>query len=51
MGTRVPESDYADTHGIRLAFYQNGPDLGLPMVLCHGWPEIARNAAARRLGL
>jgi pimeloyl-ACP methyl ester carboxylesterase len=41
MGTDFPEPEFAETNGIRLAFYQSGPKFGIPVVLCHGWPEIA----------
>jgi pimeloyl-ACP methyl ester carboxylesterase len=36
-----PEPEYVNTNGIRLAYYAEGPPDGLPIVLCHGWPEIA----------
>jgi pimeloyl-ACP methyl ester carboxylesterase len=41
MRAGFPEPEYADVNGIRLAFYQRGSQVGLPVVLCHGWPEIA----------
>jgi pimeloyl-ACP methyl ester carboxylesterase len=41
MREGFPDPEFADTNGIRLAYYQSGPDAGLPVVLCHGWPEIA----------
>jgi pimeloyl-ACP methyl ester carboxylesterase len=36
-----PEPEFADINGIRLAYYACGPMDGLPVILCHGWPEIA----------
>lgn len=36
-----PEPYYIDTNGIRMAVYEDGPKDGMPLVLCHGWPEIA----------
>ena len=29
------------TNGIRMAVYQDGPEDGFPVVLCHGFPELA----------
>lgn len=38
----MPPLQYADLNGIRMGFYEAGPkDDPIPMVLCHGWPEIA----------
>jgi pimeloyl-ACP methyl ester carboxylesterase len=34
-----PESSFIQTNGIRMAFYEQG--IGLPVVLCHGFPELA----------
>ena len=38
----MPPSRFAEINGVRLRFYEAGP-IGdrPPMVLCHGWPEIA----------
>ncbi len=41
MATPFPDAEFAETNGIRLAYYQCGARSGLPVVLCHGWPEIA----------
>jgi pimeloyl-ACP methyl ester carboxylesterase len=41
MAYDFPAPEFAETNGIRLAFYQSGPRSGPPVVLCHGWPEIA----------
>lgn len=34
-----PEAEYIETNGIRMAVHQTGK--GKPVVLCHGWPEMA----------
>ncbi|WP_315838677.1 alpha/beta hydrolase [Bradyrhizobium prioriisuperbiae] len=40
--TEMPPLQFADTNGIRMGYYDAGPkDDPIPMVLCHGWPEIA----------
>lgn len=36
-----PEPHYVDTNGIRMAVYEQGPKNGVPVVMCHGFPEIA----------
>lgn len=36
-----PEPHYIDTNGIKMAVYEQGPKDGVPVVLCHGWPELA----------
>jgi len=33
--------DYVDSGGVRLAVYTAGPEDGAPILLIHGWPEIA----------
>ena len=38
----MPPLQYAQVNGIRMGFYEAGPKTDkLPVVLCHGWPEIA----------
>ncbi|MGA2993373.1 alpha/beta fold hydrolase [Bradyrhizobium sp.] len=38
----MPPLQFADTNGIRMGFYEAGPKTDRPpVVLCHGWPEIA----------
>ena len=40
--TQMPPLQFAATNGIRMGFYDAGPtDDPWPMVLCHGWPELA----------
>src|SRR5579862_1813841 len=38
----MPPLQFAQTNGIRMGFYEAGPKTDKPpLVLCHGWPEIA----------
>jgi pimeloyl-ACP methyl ester carboxylesterase len=38
----MPPLQFAETNGIRMGFYEAGPKTDSPpIVLCHGWPEIA----------
>ena len=38
----MPPLQFAQVNGIRMGFYEAGPkDDRPPVVLCHGWPEIA----------
>ena len=38
----MPQLEFARTNGIRMGYYQAGPTTDAPpLVLCHGWPEIA----------
>jgi non-specific protein-tyrosine kinase len=38
----MPPLQFAQTNGIRMGFYEAGPKSDKPpLVLCHGWPEIA----------
>jgi pimeloyl-ACP methyl ester carboxylesterase len=38
----MPPLQFATTNGIRMGYYAAGPHTDpVPMVLCHGWPEIA----------
>ena len=38
----MPPLQFAETNGIRMGFYEAGPKADRPpVVLCHGWPEIA----------
>jgi pimeloyl-ACP methyl ester carboxylesterase len=38
---QMPPVKYARTNGIRMAYYKAGPREGVPIVLCHGFPELA----------
>ncbi len=38
----MPPLQFARTNGIRMGFYEAGPKTDRPpLVLCHGWPELA----------
>lgn len=40
--TEMPPIQYAHVNGIRMGYYDAGPKSDAPpLVLCHGWPEIA----------
>src|SRR5258708_29874451 len=36
-----PTPTMVKTNGIEMAVYQSGPKDGVPVVLCHGFPELA----------
>ncbi|MDX1580269.1 MAG: alpha/beta hydrolase [Alphaproteobacteria bacterium] len=36
-----PEPEFIRTNGIRMAVHTAGPEDGVPVVLCHGFPELA----------
>src|ERR1700754_38152 len=38
----IPPLQFPQTNGIRMGYYEAGPKTDTPpMVLCHGWPELA----------
>ncbi len=37
----LPPVQYADVNGIRMAYYEAGPRAGVPVIFCHGFPELA----------
>jgi pimeloyl-ACP methyl ester carboxylesterase len=39
--THMPAVQFADVNGVRLAYYEAGPRRGTPVILCHGFPELA----------
>ena len=39
--TEMPPVQHARTNGIDMAYYEAGPRTGVPIVLCHGFPELA----------
>ena len=41
MPADFPEPTFITTNGIRMAVYEAGPKDGPPVVLAHGWPELA----------
>jgi pimeloyl-ACP methyl ester carboxylesterase len=41
LETMMPPVQYAESNGVRLAYYEAGPRRGIPVILCHGFPELA----------
>jgi len=41
MPVALPEVQRIRTNGVTLEVYEAGPQTGLPVVLCHGFPELA----------
>ena len=37
----MPQPSFATINGIRMAYYEAGPREGVPVVLCHGFPEFS----------
>ncbi|CAN5226295.1 alpha/beta hydrolase [soil metagenome] len=37
----LPAPSYAQVNGVRMAYYEAGPRQGVPIVLCHGFPEFS----------
>src|SRR5450432_4566791 len=37
----MPPVNHAQTNGVRMAYYDVGPKGGVPVVFCHGFPELA----------
>ena len=37
----MPPVKRADVNGVEIAYYEAGPRGGVPIVLCHGFPELA----------
>src|SRR5260370_8107082 len=38
----MPPLQFAQTNGVRMGYYEAGPKTDTPpVILCHGWPEIA----------
>jgi len=37
----MPPVAYAETNGVRVAYYEVGPRVGVPVIFCHGFPELA----------
>ena len=53
LESQMPKVAYADLGDINMAYYEVGPRVGIPVILCHGWPELAfswRPPAARVRG-
>src|SRR6202453_150034 len=41
LATQMPAVQYVAANGIRMAYYEAGPRGGVPIVFCHGFPELA----------
>lgn len=41
LETMMPPVKRAAVNGVELAYYEAGPRQGVPIVLCHGFPELA----------
>ena len=41
LETMMPPVKRAAVNGVELAYYEPGPRTGVPVVLCHGFPELA----------
>ena len=41
LARQMPPVQYAQTNGVRMAYYEAGPREGVPIILCHGFPELA----------
>jgi len=41
LAREMPPVQYAQVNGIKMAYYEVGPRKGVPIILCHGWPELA----------
>ncbi|MBO9708928.1 MAG: alpha/beta hydrolase [Caulobacter sp.] len=37
----MPAPSFAQFNGVRMAYYEAGPRRGVPIVLCHGFPEFS----------
>ncbi len=41
LARQMPPVQYVDTNGVRMAYYEAGPRQGVPVIFCHGFPELA----------
>ncbi len=41
MTPHFPDPNYVELPGLTMAVHQMGPADGQPIILCHGWPELA----------
>jgi pimeloyl-ACP methyl ester carboxylesterase len=41
LDSQMPKVAYADLPDVRLAYYEVGPREGVPVIVCHGFPELA----------
>jgi pimeloyl-ACP methyl ester carboxylesterase len=41
LESQMPPVKRAHVNGIELAYYEAGPRGGVPIIFCHGFPELA----------
>ena len=41
LETQMPPVQRVSVNGIEMAYYEAGPHQGVPVILCHGFPELA----------
>ncbi|MDB5464201.1 MAG: epoxide hydrolase, partial [Phenylobacterium sp.] len=41
LESQMPPVQRAQVNGIEMAYYEAGPREGVPVILCHGFPELA----------
>jgi epoxide hydrolase A/B len=41
LESQMPPVKRAQVNGIEMAYYEAGPRLGVPVIFCHGFPELA----------
>jgi pimeloyl-ACP methyl ester carboxylesterase len=41
LEAQMPPVQYVETNGVRLAYYEVGDRTGVPVIFCHGFPELA----------
>ena len=41
LARQMPPVQYAKTNGVDMAYYEVGPREGVPVIFCHGFPELA----------
>lgn len=41
LAAQMPPVKYASVNGIQMAYYEVGPREGVPLIFCHGFPELA----------
>ena len=41
LESQMPPVAFAAANGVRMAYYETGPREGVPVIFCHGFPELA----------
>ena len=41
LARQMPPVKHAQVNGIDMAYYEVGPREGVPLIFCHGFPELA----------